>query len=654
MLFSHGLAVALFGGATDAVGQTVSLDDQAHTIVGVMPPDFAFPSRGAQVWRPLRFSPALLSLRSNHLLFAVARLRPGVSIEQARADMDVIAARLQRAYPGDNARSGIAVVDLRELLSPQSRVLLLGVFGAAFCLLLIACTNLANLLFARAVVRRQEIAVRLAIGAGRERLLRQLLTESLVLAGLGGSLGLLLAVVATPLLAHLVPAALPVVATPRIDWRVFGFAAALTLATSLAFGAGPARHACRTAGSHALRVRSAGGGRTDRLRGALVLAEVAGTVVLLVAAGLLLKALWRVQAVDPGFRTAGVLTLRTALPMPKYSAAAARRDFYSRVLTRARALPGVRSAAYVSYHPMEFASGRFPITSRGVADDPLAAPQAIIHFATPGFFDTLGIPVRRGREFRDRDDAAAPFVAVVSESLAQRLWPGQDPIGRRVHVARVERTVVGVAANIAVRSLETASDHQIYFPSEQLGTTSTYYAPRDLLVQAAGDLSSLAPALRKIVREADPAQAVSDLRSLGEIVAAQSAPRRDQLRVLGVFAAIAVFLAAVGIHGVLSFTVAARTQEIGVRVALGAARGTILRMFLGQGVRLGASGVALAVPLAYLAARGMSAVLFGVRPGDPAIYGGAAVLAMAMTLAGTLRPAVRAAAIDPAVTIRTE
>jgi putative ABC transport system permease protein len=302
---------------------------------------------------------------------------------------------------------------------------------------------------------------------------------------------------------------------------------------------------------------------------------------------------------------------------------------------------------------MEFASGRLPVTAPGVVDDPLLAPEAIIHFATPGYFETLGIPLRRGRDVRVGDDATAPFVAVISESLGERLWPGEDPIGRRLFVARAERTVVGVAADIAVRTLEGPTDAQIYFPAEQLGTTSTYYAPKDLVVRSSGDPLALAPALRRIVREADPAQAVT-VRLLEDIVAGQTRPRRDQLRVLGSFAAVAFFLAAVGVHGLLSFTVSTRTRELGVRVALGAARGRILRTFVGHGVALGVAGIALGMPLAYVAARGMTALLFGVEPDDPAIYGSAAALAVAMTLAGSLRPALRAARVDPALTIRSE
>ncbi len=654
IVLSHALAMSLFGGSAAAVGQTISLDNQPQTIAGVMPAAFAFPSRHAQLWRPLRFSPPLMASRSNHILYGIARLRDGVSLGEARADMSVVGKRLQQAYPKDNGRSEIGLVLMRDMLAPQSRMLVVAVFGASFCLMLIACTNLANLLFARALVRRQEVAVRIAIGAARHRLLHQWLTENLLLALAGGGLGLLVAGGSTPLLARLVPAALGLGASPEVSWRVFGFAAALVVFTGIAFGVGPALQSYRTADAQALRSRAGVGNRGSRLRSTLVLAEVAGTVTLLVAAGLLVKALWRVQSLDPGFRTEGVLTLRTALPSPKYASAGARRTFYTRVLNDARALPGVTSAAYVSYQPMERASGRLDVLAPGVADDPLSAPQAVIHYATPGYFQTLGIPIRAGRDFTEQDGETSPRVTVIGESLAQRLWPGQDPIGRQVKVMRSDWTVVGVAGNIFVRSLEDAIDPQIYFPSEQLGVTSIYYAPKDLVVRASGDPLTLAPALRRVIRDADPDQAVSDLQLLKDIVGAQTAPRRDQLLVLGAFAVIAFLLAAVGIHGLLSFTVSSRTQEIGVRVALGAARSTILRMFLWQGLALGLAGVAVALPLAYLAARGMSALLFGVEPGDPTIYAASATVAIAMTLAGSLRPAARAAVIDPTQTIRTE
>lgn len=653
-LLSYSLAITLYGDAANAIGGTLNLDHQSHTVIGVMPAGFAFPSRDTALWTPIPFSPELLSLRRNHLFDVVARLGPGITIEQARADVDLVAEQLQHAYPKDNAGIGATVVEMRDVISPQSRMLVLGVFGAAFCLLMIACTNLANLLFARSMARRQEVAVRVAIGAARGRLVRQLLTESLPLATLGGALGSLLAVLTTPLLARLVPNALPINGTPAMDLRVFVVAALLTLATSLAFGVGPALRSCRTGHLDALRSRTAAGGATDRLRSALVLAEIVGTVALLVGAGLLVKALWRVQAVDPGFRAEGVLTLRTALPMPKYGEAAARRELYARVLTAARGLPGVTSAGYTTGLPMIFGAGIFAVTVPGTVTDLASAPRVSIRYVTPDFFATLGIPLRRGRYVSDRDDATRPFVTVISESLTQRLWPDQDPIGRTLNVAGNDRTVVGVVGDVAVRGLERVSEPQTYMPVDQMGFGGTFYAPKDLVVRSSDDPAALVPAMRRIIRDVDPEQPISDVRLLEEIVASQTSARRDQLVILGTFASIAFLLAAVGIHGLLSFTVSARTQEVGVRVALGAARSTILGMFMRQGLALGLAGVTVALPLAYLGARGMRALLFGVEPGDPVIYGAAALLALVMTFAGTLRPAFRAATIDPAVTIRTE
>jgi hypothetical protein len=318
----------------------------------------------------------------------------------------------------------------------------------------------------------------------------------------------------------------------------------------------------------------------------------------------------------------------------------------------------VTSAAYASYQPMEPFSGAFNVVVPGLADDPQTAPSAVVEFVTPDFFAALGIAVRRGRTVTTADGPDSQPVAIISQSLADAVWRGKDPIGQRVVAwAAGERTVVGVVENIAVRSLEGAARagrHQIYFPFEQLGKVNAYYAPKDLVVHTSGDPASLVPALRTIIRDVDPEQAVSNVRLLEEVVADQTAPRRDQLLVLGLFSAIAVLLSMTGIYGLLAFIVASRTQELGVRVALGAARGTIVGMFLRQGMALGAGGVLLALPLAYAAARGLGALLFGVHPGDPIVYGAAALLALLMTLAGSLRPAVKASNLNPAFTSRAE
>lgn len=620
-----------------------------------MPEGFAFPSRNARLWIPLRFPPFGPGERTNYYLYGVARLRQGVTLEQARVDLSVAAAKLQKAYPKANAGIGATAYDMRDMVSPQSRMLILAVFGAAFCVLLVACSNLANLLLARAMTRRREIAVRMAIGAGRERLVRQLLTENLVLAMLGGAYGLALAAVAVPWVARLVPNALPVSGVPSIDLRVYAFAAVLTLLSCLGFGVVPALRACGAGDMEALRGRS-GAGRTERLRQTLVLAEIAGTVVLTIAAGMLLKALWRVEEVNPGFRSEGVLALRTVLLMPKYNATAKRTQFYDNVLSRTRTLPGVRSAAYISFLPMgDMRAGIFPVRTPGMSDEEALRAKAILRFVTADYFRTLSIPLREGRDVNEQDSQDSTPVAVVSESFARRYWPGRDPLGRQFNFAFGDRTVVGVAADVAVRGLERSSEPQVYLPAQQMRDGALpWYAPKDLLIRTDGNAMGLAPALRRIIREVDSDQAISDVQPLGNVVAADTASRRAQVDALAAFAGIAVLLAAVGIYGLLSFAVSSRTQEVGVRLALGAGRGTILGMFLRQGLTLGLAGVAFAIPVAYVAARSMTSVLFGVQPDDAAVYSAAAGLAIVMTLCGSLRPALRAAGVDPAITIRSE
>ena len=655
VLLSDRLWRTAFGADPGVLGRTIRLDDAPYTIVGVMPPSFAFPTREAQLWLPLRFPPLQPGDRANLYLSGLARLRRGVSIEQARAELSTIADQLARAYPKEDNGVGVRVLGIRDIVDPQSRLLVFAVFGAAFCVLLIACSNLANLLLARGLSRRREIAVRMAIGAGRERLLRQLLTENLTLAILGGLGGLLLAAFATPALARLVPEVLPVNATPQLNLRVFVVAAALTLASSLIFGVVPAVRACSRGDAGALQGRNASGIRSGRLRAALVMAEVTATGVLLIAAGLLLKALWQVQGVDPGFRSDHVLTMRTALPMPKYSNVPRRDRFYASVLDQVRALPGVESASYISFLPMVDRGGIWPVKLPGMSDQESLRTHVAMRFVTPDFFKTLRIPLREGRDVSDSDTWRSPFVAVVSESFAKQYWPGQDPIGRHFELAFFDRTVIGVAGDIAFRGLEAQSDPQVYLASQQMPNGGVpWFAPKDLVVHSSGSSEAYVPAIRRIILSTDPEQAIADVQPLEAVVAGETATRQAQLRVLGAFAVIAFLLAAIGIHGLLSFAVSTRTQEVGVRMALGASRSGIGALFLRQALALAVGGLAIAIPLAYAAARSLASILFGVEPGDPAIYAAVAVLALAMTLAGSLAPALRAAAIDPAITIRSE
>jgi predicted permease len=651
-LLGYEFAASMFGSPSAALNRTINLDNRARTVIGVMPRGFAFPSRSPVLWVPMLSFDVLGQSRTNLLLNVVGRLRPDVAIRQAQADMNVMADRLRREYPKDNAGVSVSVVDMRDVVSPQARALVWSVFAAAICLLLIVCTNLTNLLLARAVTRRREIAVRAALGAGSARLLKQLLTESAVLAATGGAIGAAFAIAAVPLIARIVPNVLPLSGEPAVDLRVLAFAALATIATCLVVGVVPALRSSKNADTQVLRTRTGASG--GRLRSVLVLAEVAATVMLLVGGGLLVKAMWRVQAVDLGFHANGVLTLRTNLPFLKYPNYARRRGFYERVLTQTRALPGVVSIGYTTGLPLVLGAGIMQITIPGVVEDPAQTPRASIRFVTPDYFAAMGIPLRRGRFVDGRDNATAPPAAVISEGLARRLWHEQDPVGRQITIFQSTRTVVGVAGDIVVRGLERTSEPQIYMAPEQLAPFSVFYAPRDLVVRASVDAMSLAPAIRKIVHDADPAQPISDLRLFDDILTEQTASRRDQLIVLGLFAAVAFLLAAIGIHGLLSYTVQARTQEVGVRVALGARPAAIMKMFLMQGLTLGIAGVAVGVPVAYAAGRAISTLLFGLTPADPVVYASAVALAAVMTFFSSLVPAARAAALDPLTALRGE
>jgi predicted permease len=657
LVISHGLWQSRFGGDPGVLGRKVILDGEPSQIIGVMPRGFLFPTRETQLWKAIRFKEDDFAERDNDYVQVLARLKPGVSIEQARAEAKVLAARLESAFPKENARFRVNVMSLRDELSRQARLLLFALFGAALCVLLIACTNLAGLLVARGLFRRKEIAVRAALGAGQERLVRQLLTESLVLALCGGALGVALAAAAGPLVARLVPNALPIADTPGVNLRVLVFAALATAVTGIGFGIVPALRARGDADAAGLRegARSGVGGRRDRLRSGLVLAEVTMSVVLLVASGLLLRALARLQAVDPGFRPENVLTLRTTLPLPKYGPTARRNQFYRSVLADVRALPGVEGAAYITMMPMVMRGGIWSVEVPGQPDEPGHVRNASLRYVTPGFFGTLGIPLVRGRDVSDADTQDSPYVAVVSVSLAERYWPGEDPIGRHFKFALDERTIVGVVGDIRVRGLEQSSEPQVYLPSTQVADGAIIgYTPKDLAIRASASPAQLLPAIRRIVKAADPEQPISDVRLLSDIVAAETAPRAVQVRVLGGFAAIAVLLAAVGIHGLLAFAVSSRAQEIGVRMALGAGARDILDLVLRQGLALAGVGVVVGVFLAYAAGRALEALLAGVSPRDPLTFTTAVVVTVAMTVVGCLPPAIRALRVDPLAVIRNE
>jgi putative ABC transport system permease protein len=659
-VISERLWRARFGADPRAVGTAIILNDRARVIVGVMPRTFEFPTRAVDFWIPFQFAPSEY-VYGNPFLQSIARLKTGVSRAQAHADVQQISLEIsRRVNPGATRRVSARVIALRDEISPQSRLLLWCLLAAASGLLLIACTNLANLLLTRGLARRKELAVRAALGAGRHRLLRQMITEGALLAGAGGVIGVIVAAAGVPALARLVPSGLPIAAAPALDGRLLVSATIATLISAIGVGLMPALRMTRYADAGALREGARAGmtRHTERLRSWLVVAQVGASVVLLVTSGLLVRAVLQVQAIDPGFSANGVLTLRTALPLPKYERVHERHQFFDRVLGDVRALPGVTSAAYITGLPLAM---RGMVWSVSIPGRPQQLPgeqrTVSLRFVTPQFFSTMGIPIRMGRDIADSDSQTASFVAVVSESFANRYWPGENPIGRRFTGSGPvgDRTIVGVVGDVRWRGLEPASEPQIYLSSRQVKDGQLPgHVPKELVVKSSIAASALVPSIRAIVGRADPQQPVSDIQWVADIVNAETAPRAVQVRVLGAFAGVAFLLAGIGLHGLLAYGVSQRAREIGVRVALGAERRSILAMVLRRGLHLALLGIGIGAALSLAAGRALQALLAGVSPTDAVTFGGAVALAIVMTLLGSLLPALQATRVDPLQVIRTE
>ena len=655
VVLSYALWQNQFGADPGIIGQAVRLDDTPHTVVGVMPPAFNFPQSGTDAWTPLLFTEESYEDRDDTYITGVARLRDGVSVAQARGEVIGIAARLERQYR-ELENVSAWVYGLRDEISSRARLLVLALCGAALCILLLACANLASLFLARATSRARELAVRTALGAGREQIIRQLVTESVALSVLGGVAGIALAWVALPVLARLVPQSLPLAMVPSVDARVLAFAFALMILTGLVFGVGPAIGAGRGTGLELLRAGTRStSGRTRRLRAGLVVVEISASVVLLILSGLLIRSVWNIQARDPGFSTENLLTLRTALPRPKYDSVAQREQYYTNVLRGVRALPGVTSAAFTTGLPMVMRGGIWGAGLPGIEPPRTGAHSVSLRYVSTGYFAAMAIPLRAGRDVEDSDTQKSPYVAVVSESFAERHWPNDNAIGKRFSVAFNERTVVGVVGDVRVRGLEQTSEPQVYLPFRQVQDGSIVgYFPKDLVVRSATQQPQLMAAVRRIVREADADQPISHIRTMAEIVESETASRMTQLRLLGALALVGLLIAGVGIHGLLSFTVSRRVPEIGVRRALGAQVSGIVRHVLGEGLRLAVVGVGLGVAIAYAAARGMGALLTGVRPEDPATILASAALCLVTAIVGCVRPAARAARVDPITALRAD
>ncbi|MFN8010343.1 MAG: ABC transporter permease [Holophagaceae bacterium] len=654
VLLTDALWRRRFGADPALVGRSLRLDGEDVPVLGVLPPGFEFPYqlRGAELFLPLALSPDQLRARGSHFLGGVGRLKPGVGVEAARQEVAALVARLTQAYPETNANYVGKVVPLQEEVVRRSRPLMWTLLGAVGFVLLIACANVANLLLARSAGRERELAIRAALGADRRRLVAQLLTESLVLGLAGAILGLLLAQAAAGGLLQLLPLRVPA-AEPLLDGRVLAFTGSLALGTVLVFGALPAFQATRADLQEGLREGAKGSASPvhQRLRAGLVAAEVALATALLVSAGLMLRSLWDLERVDPGFRAEGVAAASLDLPPRKYPDAAARRAFVGRVLQRLQASPGVQSVAAADLIPLNGMTTSSSYAVEGLPDTD-RPPVALHQDVSPDYFRTLGIPVLRGRPFEPGDSG----VVMVSESLARHHWPGQDAVGKRLSLSGSGGpwlTVVGVAADVRYESLAEAPASQFYLPL--LDPAADGDRIPLLTVAARGtSAAALKPLLKAALREADPELPVTRLRTLGELLDQDRRDARSRGILFTLFAALALVLAGVGIYGVTSTLVAQRTREIGIRMALGAQVRDVLGMVLAQGLRTLALGSALGLAATLALGRLLRSQVAGLAAADPLTCAAVLATLAAVALAATLLPALRAAKVDPAVALRTE
>ncbi len=670
VLLSHGVWQRRFGSDPSLIGKTLTLSGKVYSVIGILPRDFELPDQ-AEIWKPIAFDAEALSenRRGDHFLAVVARLKPGVTLAQAQANMDVIARRLQEKNPAQyppRSGWGVRLTPLLEEMVEDTRPALLMLLGAVALLLVIACANVANLLLARASARQREIAIRAALGAGRGRLIRQLLTESCLLGLLGGALGLLLALWGGDLLVKLGPENLPRLKDVAIDGRTLGFTLLISLGANFLFGLAPAWQACGGQRSTQLKEGSRGATsspRGARLRGLVVVSQISLSLVLLVGAGLLIKSFVRVLQVDPGFNPNHVLTMRINLPYLKYPEPRQAQAFFRQLIQRVETLPGVEHAGLVSHLPLENWGSSGTFTVEGLVTDPTkSGPEADRRPSSTDYFRAMGIPLLRGRFFDSRDEAEdAPKVAIVDETLAETFWAGPegapDPIGKRLKLggsrsSRPWMSVVGVVRHVKDQGLDAQSRFQMYWPYPQQLPPRTM----SLVIRARPgvDPRSLALAAQNEVLALDKEQPVFAIRTMEEVLSRSVAQRRLSMLLLVIFAAVAVTLATVGIYGVMSYSMAQRTHEIGIRMALGARAPDVLALVAKQTMTLVALGVAVGLVGALLFTRSLASLLFQVQPGDPAILLAASLLLATVALAVGYLPARRAVKVDPMTALRCE
>jgi predicted permease len=659
VILSHGLWLRRFGADPQIIRKDLLLNDEKYTVVGVMPRGFTFPDRDAQLWVPAAFSSRTLANHDSHFLNVVARLKPSVSLKQANADLAAIARRLAEQYPQSNARVGAFAVPLREEVVGDVRRAILVLMGAVAFVLLIACGNVANLVLARSASRRKELAVRMALGATRPRIIRLLLAESVLLSFAAGAAGLLLSMWSAAFLEKLIPEGISPDQAGSFSSAVLGFTMVVSIAAGVLFGTMPALRVSRTDLNTALKQGGSGSGPLSagrRMRSVLVVSEIALSLVLLTGAALMAESFLKLRGLDPGFRAENVLKLRTSLPRTRYAEAAQRTAFYDQVLARVEALPGVVSAGYTTFLPLTLRGGTQGITIEGQpARLPGQVNQANTRVVSPDYLQTIGVPLISGRYVGRHDRENTLYVAAVNQTMARRYWPGENPLGKRFKVGDYAEavpwvTVVGVVGDVHQMGLDVPSRTEMYFPYPQHAD----FSPRDLAIKTSGDPLQFAAAVRQQIWAVDKDQPIAAMMPMQDLLDDEVAPRKLQTTLLGAFAGLALLLASLGVYAVVSYSVTQRTQEIGVRMALGAQGRDVLGIVLATGLRMALIGVGIGLVGAAALSRVIASLLFGVTATDPRAFILVALLLLGVVMLACYIPARRAMRVDPLVALRYE
>jgi putative ABC transport system permease protein len=659
-LLSYSLWQSRYGGDRNIVNREILLNGEKHSVVGVMPASFQYFEKDARIWVPIALDQEDWANRGGHFLAVVARLKPGVSVSQAQADMNAIMRRIAVDHPAETmeGKLGAVVLPMRDQFVGDARGSLIVLLVAVAFVLLIACANVAGLLLARAVGRRKEIALRMALGAGRSRVVRQLLTESLLLAAAAGVLGSLLAYLSFTFLQGLVPEEMALAASLKLDVRILIFTIAISIITGIIFGLVPALQSANFDLNDALKQSSGRVTSTGRLRSAMIVFEVALSLVLLVGAGLLIQTLFQLFRQYSMLEPEKVLTMRTILPREKYKEPQQRDNYYQQVLQRVEHLPGVVAAGYTTSVPLSWKGGTSGFYPEGLkAPIPGMAYDANHRQVSTNYLKAMNIPLRQGRYFETRDNAQSVPVAIVNETMARQYWPGENVLGRRFKLGDSEddtpwMEIVGVVADVRQMGLDEPVKAEMYLPYQQID--NIWYIPRDLAIRTNGDPSNLVGSVRQIIREVDPDQPVSNVATMAELLGTEASQRRMGMIMLAGFAALALLLASLGIYGVLAYFVTQHTNEIGVRQALGATPRNILFLVLRKGMGLTLIGVVIGMAAAFALTRLMSSLLFGVTAADPLTFASVPLLLVMVALLACYIPARRATKVDPLVALRYE